>query len=88
MTEDTRRFVGPEGEFVPSIPRKDGTISIGFLEELGEWIYYHDALTDDEKLERMLDIEKIIIKLLSEIMPGCGFKPTWSKKQKDKMKKT
>jgi len=87
MIEDTRRFVGPEGEFVPSIPRDEGTISIGFLEELCEWIYYHDALTDDEKMERILDMEKIIVRLLADIMPGCGFKPTWSKMQEKKMKK-
>ncbi len=90
-----RRFVGPDGEFVSThtdIP--EGHTNIGYLQELCEWLYYHNTKTDKEKLKDILAIEKIIQDLLNgngkikDAPFGVCVKyiPTWSKKLKDDTK--
>ncbi len=76
------RFVGRDGEFVPSIPKKSGIITISYLEELCEYLYYHNNLSNEEKMKKILVIEKLIVKLLNENFNGLKFKPTWSTKLK------
>jgi hypothetical protein len=77
---DTKRFVGPNGEFQPTHQLKKGTINIGYLEELLEWLYYHDSIPN--KMERILSIEYIIQNLLNgrDSRNNITYKPTWSKK--------
>jgi hypothetical protein len=86
--ENSNRFVGPDGEFKPTKERKDGEISIGYLEELCEYLYYHDNITNEEKLEHILNMEKIIRNLLSGdtfMKGGIRYRPTWSVKLKKDM---
>ena len=62
----TERFVGPNGEFVTTYTHlKEGETCIGYLEELLEWVYYHDALTKEEKLARILPLEAMIQRMLN-----------------------
>lgn len=76
------RFIGKNGEFVPTIPRKDNeTISIGYLEELCEYVFYHNNKTNEEKLKEILELEKIIERLLSKMK--IKYKPSWSVKAKN-----
>jgi hypothetical protein len=86
---ESKRFTGPDGEFQPTTPKKDGEISIGYCEELLEWLYYNDDLDDDDKLERILKIENLIQKLLKKMFAGDRYpiyKPTWSVKLQNDMK--
>lgn len=83
-----KRFVGKNGEFVPTIEPAEGTMHIGYLEELSEWLYFHENYTDEEKLKHILFCEKWIRDLLDKIVsPKCGYKPTWSPKLKKKIEK-
>jgi hypothetical protein len=73
---------------VPSTKIGEGKISISYLEELCEWVYYHDVYTDEEKLKHILSCETMIRDLIDKLVsPKCGYKPTWSPKIKDKIKK-
>ncbi len=88
--QDTKRFVGENGEFVSTYKLEKGTICIGYLEELLEWVYYHDVLTKEEKLQRILPIENIIQEMLNGGGGGrpvssmaINYVPTWSKKSQD-----
>ena len=86
--ENTKRFVGPDGGFKPTYQPKKGTMTIGYLEELLEWLYYHDNITDEEKMQNILNIEKMIQDLLngkggrSMVSGGITYRPTWSKRLK------
>ena len=91
--EKTKRFVGKDGSFKPSNPPPEGHMSIQYLEELCEWVYYHDYLNDDEKLEHILSLERYIQKLLNggdndrpPVRGGINYIPTWSKKLQNKSK--
>jgi len=98
MEENIRRFVGPCGEFVPSIPKEPGFVSINYLEEASEWIYFHEDLTDLDKLKRIKTLEFIIQDILNggegteqgSWKPPSKMKikyiPTWSTKLKKDMK--
>lgn len=79
-TENTQRFVGPNGEFVPTVQPPEGTMSLQYLEELMEWLYYHDNITEEEKLKQLLNIEKIAADHLKKLVRNCVYKPTWSVK--------
>jgi hypothetical protein len=86
--ENTRRFCGKDGEFVPSVPRKDGKLSIQYLEELCEWVYFHNVYTDEEKLKHILGLENIVRKFLKELVAfKCNYIPTWSTKLEKDIKK-
>ncbi len=91
---DPMRLVGPNGEFVSSFPKNGNTVTVGHLEELCEWIYHHNNMTNAEKLERITQVEGMIGMYFSgedengnliheDDMPfGMPVKyvPTWSKK--------
>lgn len=87
-SENTKRFVGPDGEFQPTHQPKEGTITIGYLEELLEWLYYHDDITDSDKMEKILSIESMVQDLLNGgggramVRGGITYRPTWSKRLK------
>ena len=51
--------------------------TIGYLEELCEFVYLGDNTTE-EKLKHILMLEELITKHLSKM--GIGYRPTWSKK--------
>lgn len=80
--EITNRFVGKDGEFVPTEQPAEGTVTLAYLEELMEWVYYHDNITYDEKLEQLTNLEKLTEKHLRKIAKGCIYRPTWSPKLK------
>ena len=87
-SEDTRRFVGSDGGFQPTNQPEEGTTTIQYLEELLEWLYYHDNISDEEKMRLITGIEDQIQSLLNG---GSGkrftsveinYIPTWSTKLK------
>ncbi len=81
--KDPNRLVGPNGEFVSSYHMDEDTITIGYLEELCEWLYYHDALTYKQKLRRLKAIEGMIRKHLAGghvSSMKINYIPTWSTK--------
>jgi len=90
--KDPNRLVTPDGGFKSEFPGGKGKgYSIGYLEEVCEWLYHHDNMTDEEKLKKILSIEKIIKDMLNsgEIMgKGIPIKyiPTWSTKLNKKLK--
>lgn len=75
---DPSRLSNENGDFVSSFAGGPGTgsISIGYLEELCEWLYYRTDIDDEEKLAKILPMEKLIKKYLGSI----NYIPTWSKK--------
>lgn len=77
---DPERLCDKDGNFISSCPGGPGTgsISIGYLEELCEWVYHYADLPKEEILNRILALEDITRKHLSDM--GIGFIPTWSKK--------
>lgn len=79
------RFVGPEGEFKPTVEREKGKITIQYLEELCEYLYYHNDLDNEEKLKRILEMENLIKDLLKKNFGGMNYVPTWSKRLKKDM---
>jgi hypothetical protein len=87
-SEDNKRFVGPNGEFQPTEQPKEGTTTIQFMEELLEWIYYHDSMPFEEKMKFITGIEEQIQSLLNGDQGGTPFGmpinyiPTWSTKLK------
>lgn len=88
FNESDRRFVGPEGEFVSTFKKEPGKVSIRYLEELLEWLYYHDNIENEEKLEKILGIEEMISNLLKNsgmYKGGINYVPTWSVKFKKNM---
>lgn len=98
---DPMRLVGPNGEFVSSFPANENVLTIGYIEELCEWVYHHNNMTDAEKLEYITQLEGIIAKHLSgedetgklmseDEMPfgmPVNYIPTWSKKLIRKQKR-
>jgi hypothetical protein len=88
----TKRFVGPNGEFQPTEQPKKGTTTIQFMEELLEWIYYHDNMPFEEKMKFITGIEEQIQLLLNGDQGGTPFGmpinyiPTWSTKLKKDLK--
>lgn len=69
-----KRFVGPDGGFLPSVEPAPGMISINYLEELCEWIFYHDDMTPEEKLGHIKSMESIV----DEIAAPVKVKHQWS----------
>jgi hypothetical protein len=71
-------------------PHDKDTISIGYLDEVCEWIFNHPDIEKEDKLQRILALEKIIQGLLNgetlERPPlgiKCRYIPTWSPKLKN-----
>jgi hypothetical protein len=88
FNENDRRFTGPDGEFISTFKKEPGKITIGYLEELLEWLYYHDNIDNDEKMKNILVIEEMISKLLKDsnmVRGGINYVPTWSVKLKKDM---
>ena len=88
FNENDRRFTGTDGEFVSTFKNEPGKTSIGYLEELLEWLYYHDNIDNDEKLEKILGLEEMISKFLKNsdmVRGGINYIPTWSVKLKKDM---
>lgn len=81
---NNHRLFNKDGSFKPSdkyIPTKDKHYSIGYLEELCEWIYYRDDLSDDEKMIDILNIENILkVALNGMVGMKIVYTPTWSVK--------
>lgn len=83
----TKRFVGPNGEFQPTEQPKKGTTTIQFMEELLEWIYYHDNMPFEEKMKFITGIEEQIQKNLNGFSSmKINYIPTWSTKLKKDLK--
>ena len=75
-----------KGEFVSQFPHGDGKISIGYLEDLCQWVFYHNDMTRDEKLTKILDVENLIQEVLNRgelSQMKINYKPTWSTKLKN-----
>lgn len=83
MSEEiTDRFVGPNGEFQPTHEPPPGKITIEYLEELMEWTYYHNNITEEERKENIHSLEKMVEGMLNEM--GINYVKTWSKKLEDR----
>jgi hypothetical protein len=80
IINDPERLCDENGNFVSSCPGgpDTGTISIGYLEELCEWVYHFADLPKQELLQQILALEECTRQHLKEM--GIGFVPTWSKK--------
>lgn len=79
IVNDPIRLCDENGRFVSSCPGGDGVgYSIGYLEELCEWVYNYANLSKKDMLKNILDIEGITREKLKSM--GIGFVPTWSKK--------
>jgi len=77
--KDPNRLITKDGKFQSEWPgSKNKKYSIGYLEDLCEWIYYHSNLTKEEKLKRILIFEKIISEMVKEVVFNCSYVPTWS----------
>ena len=78
------KFTGPNGEFQSTHQLEPGHITIGYLEEMLEWLFYHNNMPKKEKLENILNIESMIKDLVkSQFDPvNAEYTPTWSKKLK------
>jgi hypothetical protein len=90
MEEYERRFTGPDGEFVSTFEKKDGTVSIGFLEELLEWVYFHNNKEDSDKLKEIEGLENMIQKMLDgegDGKPRFGIKGTYVRTWSIRLKK-
>lgn len=83
--KDPNRLVNEDGSFKSEYNPK----TIGYLEDLCEFVYYHDNLTINQKKEHILYIENLISKILdgSATEDGrpvmgikCNYIPTWSTK--------
>ena len=59
--ENTKRFVGKKGEFVPSVQPKKGTITIQYLEELLEWLHYRDNFRDKIFIVEIIPMDQKIL---------------------------
>jgi len=64
------------GNFKSDMPHEEGAYSLAYLEDVCQWLYYHNNLTKEEKLKRILTIEGIIQSLLKNI----NYIPFWSTK--------
>lgn len=93
--KNAQRLVGDDGYFKSQYPGGvDAHYSIGFLEELCEFVVCVTDLTYDEKLEKVLDLEDIIRKMLNgedskdgrAMVRGVNYIPTWSPKLKSTKK--
>lgn len=72
-----------DGNFTSSYPHGNGSYSIGYLEDLCQWVYYHNSMNKEEKIKTILDIENIISEHLSNgnvSKMKINYKPTWSVK--------
>ena len=69
-------LIDEDGYFKSDMPYGDGSYSIGYLEDLCQFLYYNDSLTDSERLEKILGIEGVIQNLLGELR----YVPYWSTK--------
>ena len=78
------KFTGPNGEFQSTHQLEPGHITIGYLEEMLEWLFYHNNMSKKEKLENILNVESMIKDLVkSQFDPvNAEYTPTWSKKLK------
>lgn len=72
------RLNDSDGGFVSQYPK----ISIGYLEELCEWVCFHDNMTENKKIEYILGLEDQIRTHLSGgnvSKFSINYIPTWSK---------
>ena len=76
------KFTGPNGEFQSTHQLEPGHITIGYLEEMLEWLFYHNNMHKKEKLKNILNVESMIKDLVkSQFDPvNAEYIPTWSKK--------
>ncbi len=82
MSEEiTNRFVGPDGEFQPTQQPPEGQMTIGYLEELMEWLYYHNDISAEEKEKDILSLEDMVEDMLKPM--NINYRRTWSKKLKE-----
>lgn len=90
--EVKNRFVGEDGYFKPSVELPKGKISIGYLDELCEFVYYGND-PDTKKMESILGLEHYIKTLLNGedserlFSMKINFIPTWSKKLEKQIQK-
>jgi len=90
--KNAQRLFGDDGYFKSQYPGGNGQYSIGFLEELCEFVVCVTGLTYDEKLKQVLDLENVVRKMLNGepgremVKGGINYIPTWSTKLKDTKK--
>jgi hypothetical protein len=78
-----------DGNFKSKYPGEPGKYTLGYLEELCEWLYVHDVLSNEEKVVQIMAIEDLIEKALKEGNISSfpiNYIRTWSTKLKNKMK--
>lgn len=89
--DKAERLIGEDDHFKSQYPGSTitGEYSIGFLEELCEYVVCLTDLSYEDKLEKVLGIEDIIRKMLNGefdenkrpmVRGGINYHPTWSKK--------
>lgn len=80
------RLSDKDGNFISQYPGEVGKgFSIGYLEEMCEWVFFDEKLDIEEKRKRILGIEDIIKNILQNPKihkNGITYHPTWSKKLK------
>ena len=79
------KFTGTNGEFQSTQQLEPGHITIGYLEEMLEWLFYHNNMSKKEKLKNIINVEDMIKDLVkSQFDPvNAEYIPTWSKKLKN-----
>jgi len=80
-----------DGNFKSKYPgdTNEGKYTLGYMEELCEWLYVHDVLSNEEKVVQIMAIEDLIEKALKEGNISSfpiNYIRTWSTKLKNKMK--
>jgi len=65
-----------DGTFKSTLIKTPGHVSVGYLEEGCQWLFYRKDLDYIKKLEKILTLESIIEKLLNPIK----YVPYWSHK--------
>lgn len=78
-------YADENGDFKSTVVLADGQISMAYVEQIILWIYTHPDLTDEEKLERILNVETINHRICGDM--GIKFIPTYSTKLKKKCQK-
>ena len=78
-----KKLFNTDGSFKPTNIASEGYTSIEYLEEICEWTFYRKDINPTEKLNNILNVEKIITDVLSN---NYGIKinyvPNWSEKMK------
>lgn len=77
--EHYKRLFNDDGSFKPSKEKPEGFVSISYLEEACEWVCFREDLSNEDKLQRVLNIESVISRILKDYGNiQINYIPTWS----------